>query len=148
MLHHNNAHCHTAISVNSFLASKNIPVAPQSFYLVDLNICDFFLFLRLKNYLDGRRFGALDNIQTVVTDQLKAIPVFRVPTLRSEGIVSNAVWLPKTVILKGTMLNCNVIEIQQMQTINLISLFRHHVHVTFYTNMIRSIAKTLLLSIN
>ncbi|GFW09757.1 putative transposase [Trichonephila clavipes] len=29
VLHHDNAPCHTAISVSRFVASKNIPVAPQ-----------------------------------------------------------------------------------------------------------------------
>ncbi|KAL4142816.1 hypothetical protein QTP88_005213 [Uroleucon formosanum] len=32
VLHHKNAPCHTAISVNQFLATKNIPVAPQPPY--------------------------------------------------------------------------------------------------------------------
>ena len=29
MLHHDNAPCHTAVSINEFLAEKNIPVVPQ-----------------------------------------------------------------------------------------------------------------------
>ncbi|GFV08302.1 protein GVQW3 [Trichonephila clavipes] len=62
-------------SVNCFLASKNIPVAPQPPYSPDLSPCDFFLFPKLKNHLKGHHFGALKNIQTAVTDQLKAIPI-------------------------------------------------------------------------
>ncbi|GFT38701.1 protein GVQW3 [Trichonephila clavipes] len=62
-------------SVNRFLASKNIPVAPQPPYLPDLSPCDFFLFPKLKNYLKGHHFGTLENIQTAVTDQLKTIPI-------------------------------------------------------------------------
>lgn len=75
VLHHDNAPCHTAISVNRFLASKNIPVAPQPPYSPDLSPCDFFLFPQLKTHLKGHRFGTLDNVQKAVTDQLKAIPI-------------------------------------------------------------------------
>jgi len=73
MLHHDNAPCHTAISVNQFLASKNIAVAPQPPYSPDLSPCDFFLFPRLKKHLKRRHFVALANIQKAVTDQMKAI---------------------------------------------------------------------------
>ncbi|GFU94518.1 putative transposase [Trichonephila clavipes] len=75
VLHHDNAPCHTAISVNRFLACMNIPVAPQPPYSPDLSPCDFFLFLKLKNHLKGHHFGTLENIQTAVIDQLKAIPI-------------------------------------------------------------------------
>ncbi|GFU76631.1 putative transposase [Trichonephila clavipes] len=64
-----------AESVNRFLASKNIPVAPQPPYSPDLSSCDFFLFPKLKNHLKGHPFGTLENVQTAVTDQLKAIPI-------------------------------------------------------------------------
>lgn len=75
VLHHDNAPCHTAISINEYLASKNIPVAPQPPYSPDLSPCDFFLFPKLKNHLKGNHFGTVENIQTAVTDQLKVIPV-------------------------------------------------------------------------
>jgi transposase len=74
MLHHDNAQCHTAVSINEFLAEKSIPVVPQPPYSPDLSPCDFFLFPRLKNHLKGRHFGTLDNIQKNVTDELKGIP--------------------------------------------------------------------------
>ncbi|GFV26678.1 putative transposase [Trichonephila clavipes] len=57
------------------MASKNIPVALQPPYSPDLSPCDFFLFPKLKNHLKGHHFGTLENIQTAVTDQLKAIPI-------------------------------------------------------------------------
>ncbi|GFU61877.1 protein GVQW3 [Trichonephila clavipes] len=41
----------------------------------DLSPSDFFLFPKLKNHLKGHHFGTLENIQTAVTDQLKAIPI-------------------------------------------------------------------------
>ncbi|GFV24997.1 putative transposase [Trichonephila clavipes] len=55
--------------------NKNIPVAPQPPYSPDLSPCDFFLFPKLKNHLKGHHFGTLENIQTAVTDHLKAIPI-------------------------------------------------------------------------
>ncbi|GFX89509.1 putative transposase [Trichonephila clavipes] len=61
----------SALTVNG----KNIPVAPQPPYSSDLSPCDFFLFPKLKNHLKGHHFGTLENIQTAVTDQLKAIPI-------------------------------------------------------------------------
>jgi len=73
MLHHEDTPCHTAVSINEFLAEKNIHVIPQPPYSPDLSHCDFFLFLRLKNHLKGRHFGTLNNIQKIVTDELKGI---------------------------------------------------------------------------
>ena len=75
MLHHDNNPCHMAISVTEFLPKKGIPVVPQPFYTPDLNPCNFFLFPKLKVCLKGRHFGTVENIEKVVTDQLKAIPV-------------------------------------------------------------------------
>ena len=74
MLHHNNAPCNTAVSINEFLAEKSIPVVPQPPYSSDLSPCEFFLFPPLKNHLKGRHFGTLDNIQKSVTDELEGIP--------------------------------------------------------------------------
>ena len=75
MLHHDNAPCHTAISVTEFLAKKGIPVVPQPPYSPDLSPCDFILFPKLKFHLKGRNFGTVENIGKAVTDQLKAIQV-------------------------------------------------------------------------
>lgn len=75
MLHHDNAPCHTALSINEFLAKKNIPVVPQPPYSPDLSPCDFFLFPNLKRHLKGHHFGTVENIKKNVTDQLKDIPV-------------------------------------------------------------------------
>ena len=74
MLHHDNAPCHTAVSINEFLAEKSIPVVPQPPYSPDLSPCDFFLFPRLKNHLKERHFGTVDNIQKRLTDELNGIP--------------------------------------------------------------------------
>jgi hypothetical protein len=74
LLHHDNAPCHTAVSINDFLAEKSMPVVPQPPFSPDLSPCDFFLFPRLKNHLKGRHIGTFDNIQKSVTDELKGIP--------------------------------------------------------------------------
>jgi len=63
MLHHDNAPCNTAVSVNECLAEKSIHVFPQLPYSPDLSPCDLFLFPRLKNHLKERHFNTLDNIQ-------------------------------------------------------------------------------------
>ena len=75
MLHHDNAPCHTALSVTEFLARKSIPVVPQPPYSPDLSPCDFFLFPRLKSKLKGHHFETLENIKKAVTDELKNISV-------------------------------------------------------------------------
>ena len=73
MLHHDNAPCHTAISVNEFLDKEGISVVQQPPYSPDLSPCDFFLFPKLKFHLKGRHFRTADNIQKVVTGQLRAL---------------------------------------------------------------------------
>ena len=73
MLHHDNAPCHTAVSINEFLAEKAF-LWFLSPYSAGLSPCDFFLFPRLKNHLKGRYFGTLDNIQKSVIDELNGIP--------------------------------------------------------------------------
>jgi len=75
ILHHDNAPWHTAVSINEFLTERSIPIVPQPLFSPDLSPCDFFLFARLKNYLKGRHFGTLDNIQKSVTDELKGRPI-------------------------------------------------------------------------
>ena len=74
MLHHHNAPCHTANSVNECLTKKGTPAVPQPPYSSDLSPFDFFLFPKLEFHLQGRHFGTVDNIQKVMTDQLRALP--------------------------------------------------------------------------
>jgi hypothetical protein len=47
---------HTALSVQRFLAAKNMAVVPHAPYSPDLAPCDFFLFPRMKSKLKGCRF--------------------------------------------------------------------------------------------
>jgi sulfur transfer protein SufE len=46
-------------------------VVPQPPYSPDP--CDFFLFPKLKFHFKGRHFGTVDNIQKVMTDQVRAL---------------------------------------------------------------------------
>jgi transposase len=73
LLHHDNAPCHTALSVREFLAKNSIPVVPHPPYSPDLAPCNFFLFARLKSTLKGKRFQDVVEIQLNTTQQLQAI---------------------------------------------------------------------------
>ena len=75
MLNHDNAPCHTAISVMEFLAKKGVPVVPQPPYSPELGPCDFYLFPKLRFHFKGRHFFTVENIEKAVTDQLNAIRV-------------------------------------------------------------------------
>jgi len=56
-----------------FLFKKGISVYQQPPYSPNLSPCDFFLFPKLKFHLKSHHFGIVDNIQKVVTDQLRAL---------------------------------------------------------------------------
>jgi len=56
MLHHDNAPCHTAVSINEFLAEKNISMVPQPHYSPDLSPCDFFVFPQAQKPLERASF--------------------------------------------------------------------------------------------
>jgi hypothetical protein len=74
MLRHDYVPCHTAISVNEVLTKKGFPVVSKPPYSPDPSPCDFLLFPKLKFHLKVRHFGTVDNIQKVVTDQLRILP--------------------------------------------------------------------------
>ena len=68
VLQHDNAPAHTALSIQEFLAKKNIPVLPQPLYSPDLAPCDFYLFLNWNRswrvIISGRW-----KTQKIVTDE-------------------------------------------------------------------------------
>jgi hypothetical protein len=74
MLRHDYVPCHTAISMNEGLTQVCFPVVPKLPYSPDLSPCDFLLFSKLKFHLKSSHFENVDNIQNVVTDQLRALP--------------------------------------------------------------------------
>ena len=69
VLHHDNAPAYTALSIQEFLAKKNVPVLPRPPYRPDLALCDFYLFPKLKSKLKGHHFGMMENIQKIVTNE-------------------------------------------------------------------------------
>jgi hypothetical protein len=62
-LHHNNAPEHTAHSVQVLLANNVIPVVQEPPYSPDMAPCGFWLFLKLKMALKGKRFNDIDTIK-------------------------------------------------------------------------------------
>ena len=58
-----NARPHTARLVPDFLQEKNITTIWQSPYSPDLNLCDRFLFLWLKNSLRGMMFNSVEEVE-------------------------------------------------------------------------------------
>uniref|UniRef100_A0A7M4EV86 Tc1-like transposase DDE domain-containing protein n=1 Tax=Crocodylus porosus TaxID=8502 RepID=A0A7M4EV86_CROPO len=72
-LHHDNAPSYTAVSIQEFLAEKNIPVIPHPPFSPDLAPCDFLLFPKIKMKLKGRRFDDIPTIHKNVEVDLKKI---------------------------------------------------------------------------
>ena len=73
VLHHDNMPAYTALSIREFLAKKNIPVLPHPPYSPDLAPCNFCLFRKLKSKLKGHYFGTMENIQKILTDELRTL---------------------------------------------------------------------------
>jgi len=59
MLHHDNAAAHASLLIRSYLAKHQTSVVPHLPYSPDLAPADFFLFLKLKTTLKGRRFQTI-----------------------------------------------------------------------------------------
>ena len=73
LLHHDNAPAHTSLLVRDFLAKNNTVTMPRPPYSLDMAPCDFFLFPKIKRTLRGRRFTAIDDINSASLKELKAI---------------------------------------------------------------------------
>ena len=56
LLHHDNAPAHNALEIWEFFAKSNIAGLEYSPYFSDLTPCDFFLFPKLKEVIQGTRF--------------------------------------------------------------------------------------------
>jgi transposase len=63
LLHVDNAPSHQALVTREFLAHNSIITLPHPPYSPDLAPCDFFLFLKMKLKLKGRRFKGVEEIQ-------------------------------------------------------------------------------------
>jgi hypothetical protein len=64
----------TALSVQRFLAAKNMAVVPHPPYSPDFAPCDFFLCPRMKSKLKGCRFRDVTEIREQSLTVLHAIP--------------------------------------------------------------------------
>jgi histone-lysine N-methyltransferase SETMAR len=60
--------------MNEVLTKKGIPLVPQPPCSPDLSPLNFFLFPKLLFHLRGHHFETVDNIQKLMTDQLRAFP--------------------------------------------------------------------------
>jgi hypothetical protein len=63
LLHDDNAASHRALATREFLAHNSIITCLHQLYSPDLASCDFFLFLKMKLKVKGRRFDGLEEIQ-------------------------------------------------------------------------------------
>jgi len=73
ILHHDDALCHTSLLVRQFLSNKNIMVCPHPPHSPDLAPCNFWLFLKVKMTMKGKRFESLQDIEADTTAQLKTL---------------------------------------------------------------------------
>jgi transposase len=71
ILHKDNAPAHNALSIQQFLAKKQVPVLHHAPYSPDLAPCDLFLFPKLKHSLKGTHFQSIEDIQRKTTELLK-----------------------------------------------------------------------------
>ena len=69
-LHHDNAPVYASRLLQSFLAKHQITQVTQPLYVPHLAPCDFWLFLKLKSPLKGKRFQTISEIQEDMMEQL------------------------------------------------------------------------------
>jgi len=74
MLHHDNAPAHASLIIREVLTKHETTIVPQPPYSPDLAPADFFLFLKLKSSLKGRRFQTVKEIEENSIRDLRAIP--------------------------------------------------------------------------
>ena len=73
-LHHNNTPAHTALSIHQFLTERNIATLKHLPYSLDVALCDFFLFPKIKSVLKETHFSDIDFIKMAAMMELKKIP--------------------------------------------------------------------------
>ncbi|KAI6648398.1 Transposase [Oopsacas minuta] len=69
-----NASSHTAKLTKNFLVVEGLELLPHPPYSLDLAPCDFWLFPKLKIYLQGKDFNALQALGTGLYQYFKSIP--------------------------------------------------------------------------
>ena len=71
---HDNASSHKCKVVKSFLASEKVKVLNHPTYSLDLSLCDFFLFPRLKKMLSGNKYTSRSSLGSTIYQCLQQIP--------------------------------------------------------------------------
>jgi len=74
IIHHDNAPPHRSFKVSQFLSKNNVKVTSHPPYSLDLALCDFFLFPKLKLRMKGRTFETVEEIQEESQWVLDTIP--------------------------------------------------------------------------
>ena len=69
-----NASSHTAMLTKIFLESEKILLIPHPPCSPDLAPCDFWLFPKLKIYLQGKEFDTRQALETALYQYFKSIP--------------------------------------------------------------------------
>ena len=72
-LHHDNDPAHASLLICSYVAKHQTSVVPHPPNSPDLAQAEFFLFLKHKNTLKGRRFQTIEDIQENAKRELRAI---------------------------------------------------------------------------
>jgi len=78
-LHHDSAPAHMALSVQEFLAKKNMTVISQPPYSPDLAPCDFFLFPHMKHQMKGKCFADVSKVKRKMLEVLNNISTEEFP---------------------------------------------------------------------
>ena len=70
---HDNAPAHRSVFVNDFLVKNNVTTLEHPLHCPDMTLADFYLFLRLKSPLKGRRFYDANDIIKNAAKELKRL---------------------------------------------------------------------------
>jgi transposase len=71
--HRDNAPANNALSVEQFLANKNITVLEHPPYSPELAPCDFYLFAKIKSVLKGIHFLSVENVKAKTAEILNIL---------------------------------------------------------------------------
>ena len=74
LLHDDNTPAHSSNLVQQFMAKHKIKQLRQTPHGRHIAPCDFWIFLKFKMALKGKRFEDIETIQSNATCELKAIP--------------------------------------------------------------------------
>lgn len=72
VFHHDNARPHTALRTKQRLQELGYEVLPHPPYSPDLAPSDYHLFLSMQNFLDGKKFQNVHDVQMAVTNFLSS----------------------------------------------------------------------------